>query len=379
MRGRRWGGLAITGFLFSGSPLPGQTEASLTTGASVVRYEGFLTSSALVVAPAIRFDSPRLVLAGQGSWTSFESGNSVLEGTAAASWLAGSGGRLRLELTGSGGMSQYAGRDPAAHVLGGARLHLLGGTSGGWAGITTGASGESGAAPLAMAIAGWSARNRWSLVGTATTTLLGPVRFLDLVGAVRWAGPRLELQASTGLRPWASEPGRDIGVVAAAYGEVNAALAVTRWLAVSLSGGKYPADPVRHTLGASYASAGLRLRRAGKGAPPVTLGAGGVLRGRLMPTEPDAPPLEVLGSGDRRILRVHTSNATMIELMGDFTDWVPVRLVRLAPGVWEVELAIPAGVHRVNLRVNGGPWTAPGGTRIEQTEFGGSVGILVVP
>jgi hypothetical protein len=28
---------------------------------------------------------------------------------------------------------------------------------------------------------------------------------------------------------------------------------------------------------------------------------------------------------------------------------------------------------------DGGPWVAPGGTRVERTEFGGSVGILVVP
>ena len=291
----------------------------------------------------------------------------------------GSGGRLRLELMGSGGMSQYAGRDPAAHVLGGARLHLFGGHSGGWAAVTTGASGESGAVPLEMAIAGWSARNRLSLVGTATTTVLGRVRYMDLVGAVRWARPRLELQASAGVRPWAPFPANEIGVVMAAYGEVNAAVTVTRWLAVSVSGGKYPADPVRHTLGASYASAGLRLRAAGKSASPVPLGAGGVLRGRLTPTEPNAPPLEVLGSGDRRTLRVHAAGATSIELMGDFTDWVPVPLLRVAAAVWEVDLAIPAGVHRVNLRINGGPWTAPGGSRIEQTEFGGAVGLLVVP
>lgn len=378
MRGRRWGGLAITGLLISRFPLAAQTEASLTTGASVVRYEGFLTSSAFVVAPALRFDSPRLVLAGQGSWTAFESGNSVVQGTAAASWLVGGAKGWRLELSGSAGASQYAGRDPAAHVLGGARLHFFGGSSGGWAGITTGASGEAGAVPLEMAVAGWTVRNRWSLAGTATTTLLGQVRYLDLVGAMRWTGPRLELQASAGVRPWAPFPANEIGVVMTAYGEVNAAVTVTRWLAVSLSGGKYPADPVRHTLGATYASAGLRLRRAGRPAPPVPLGAGGVLRGRLVPTEPNAPALEVLGSGDRRTLRVSAGNATTVELMGDFTDWVPVALRRVAAALWEVELAIPAGVHRVNLRVNGGPWTAPGGARVEQTEFG-SAGIVVVP
>ncbi len=380
MRGRRRRGLLIGALLLAaGSPLAGQTEGSLTTAASVVRYDGFLTSSAIVLAPAIRFDTPRLSLAALGSWTMFESGNGVLQGTAAASWLAGSSGRWRLELSGSAGASQYAGRDPAAHVLGGARLHVFGTGTGGWLGITTGASGESGAAPVEFAAAGWSVRNRLTMVGTATTTVLGRVRYLDLVGAVRWAGPRLELQASAGARPWARDPGGDVGLVTAAYGEVNAAVTLTRWLAVSLAGGKYPGDPVRHTLGAAYASAGIRLRTPGKAAPSMPLQAGGVLRDRLIPTEPDAPPLEVLGSGDHRTLRVRARDAASIELMGDFTDWVPVRLTRVAPAVWEVELAIPAGVHRVNIRLNGGAWTAPGGARVERTEFGGSVGLLVIP
>jgi hypothetical protein len=64
--------------------------------------------------------------------------------------------------------------------------------------------------------------------------------------------------------------------------------------------------------------------------------------------------------------------------MGDFTDWAPVALVRVAPGVWEVELAIPAGVHRANIRINGGPWTARAGTH-RADRVRGAVGLLVVP
>jgi hypothetical protein len=46
------------------------------------------------------------------------------------------------------------------------------------------------------------------LVGTATTTWLGQVRYLDLVGAMRWTGPRLELQLSAGARALGAGPGR---------------------------------------------------------------------------------------------------------------------------------------------------------------------------
>jgi len=104
-----------------------------------------------------------------------------------------------------------------------------------------------------------------------------------------------------------------------------------------------------------------------------------VLGGRRVPTEESGPPLELEGSAERRTLRVRVPGATSVELMGDFTDWIPVQLAQVAPAVWEVTLAVPSGVHRVNLRLNGGPWSAPGGARLERTEFGGVVGIVVVP
>jgi hypothetical protein len=78
-----------------------------------------------------------------------------------------------------------------------------------------------------------------------------------------------------------------------------------------------------------------------------------------------------------------------VELMADFTDWVPVPLVRLPRGtaggrardaadLWAAELVIAPGVHRVNVRVDGGPWRPPPGLSVVRDEFGGEVGLLVV-
>jgi hypothetical protein len=64
--------------------------------------------------------------------------------------------------------------------------------------------------------------------------------------------------------------------------------------------------------------------------------------------------------------------------MGDFTDWRAVPLARAGDGTWEVRLALAAGVYRINVRVNGGEWVVPGGTRLEGSEFGGAVGLMVV-
>jgi hypothetical protein len=89
-----------------------------------------------------------------------------------------------------------------------------------------------------------------------------------------------------------------------------------------------------------------------------------------------------------RELRVLVPGARRVELMGDFTDWTPVALTplgRRAGGrgsdgddVWLAELVIAPGVHRVNVRVDGGPWRPPPGLSVVRDEFGGEVGLLVV-
>ena len=36
------------------------------------------------------------------------------------------------------------------------------------------------------------------------------------------------------------------------------------------------------------------------------------------------------------------------------------------------------GAHRLNVRVDGGPWRVPRGTRLEADEFGTAAGIIVI-
>jgi hypothetical protein len=44
-----------------------------------------------------------------------------------------------------------------------------------------------------------------------------------------------------------------------------------------------------------------------------------------------------------------------------------------------VVVRIPKGIHRIAVRVDGGPWTAPAGARRADDDYGGEVGIFVVP
>jgi len=160
----------VTLLSLAGLPLAAQPAGSLGVGASLVQYDGFLASGAAVLAPAIRFDTPRFSFAGQGSWTVFESGNGVLQGNVAGGWLVGSRDGWRLELSGSAGAAQYADESSTGHALGGARFHVFGTAVGGWLGATTGAGfGSATGTPLEITAAGWSVRRRTARLSRRTS------------------------------------------------------------------------------------------------------------------------------------------------------------------------------------------------------------------
>jgi hypothetical protein len=87
-----------------------------------------------------------------------------------------------------------------------------------------------------------------------------------------------------------------------------------------------------------------------------------------------------IAEGERgmRIVRVVAAGARTVELMGDFTSWEPIALIAEEGGVWVARLDIAPGVHRVNIRIDGGEWIAPPGLSSVADDFGGQVGVFVV-
>jgi hypothetical protein len=79
-----------------------------------------------------------------------------------------------------------------------------------------------------------------------------------------------------------------------------------------------------------------------------------------------------------REILVRARHAETVELAGDFTDWKPVTLARWGPDWWRAVLAIPPGLHRLAIRIDGGEWRAPPGTRPVESEFGGQVAEILV-
>jgi hypothetical protein len=105
-----------------------------------------------------------------------------------------------------------------------------------------------------------------------------------------------------------------------------------------------------------------------------------VLRVRREHAEDDGGRLDVRGGDDSlRVVSVRLPSATTVEIMGDFTDWEPVPMTRAPNGEWRVERVITPGTHRVAIRVDAGAWTVPPNLPRVDDEFGGDVGIVIVP
>ncbi len=369
--------------LYFGSPLVAQTVGTVDIGASVVEYDGFLVSGAAVLSPALHFNAPNISVGAQGAWTVFESGNQVLQASAAAAWIAPSRQWWRVEFSGSVGASKYADETGYGHLLARARVHFFGQRAGGWVGGTTGGSfGESNRTPFELAVGGWSVRDRFTVVGTLTGTWLAGDGYVDLLGAARWRGVGVEVEARAGARPFAEGGGEVGGARTGVYGDASALFSLGEGIALQLSGGSYPSNPVRQVLAARYITAGVRLNIFGSEVSAVPTITDAMLRAgrdRAVSEDASSARLEIVPSRHPRTLRVHVMGAASVEMMGDFTDWQTVQLTRTGDTTWEIQLPLTRGVHRVNIRVDGGRWLVPAGTRLEQTEFGDAVGVVVIP
>lgn len=342
-----------------------------------MEYDGFLVSGALVASPSIQLDDANRSLGAQATWVLFESGNQILQFSGAGAWLTRPRGGLRVEFSGSFGAGYYEEADGYGHFLARSRLHYSGSTSGGWVSAGTGASfGGVQGTPVEVGMGGWSLMDRVGLAGSITATAVAGGSYIDLLGAARWSASRLRMDARIGARGFSGGEG------GGAYAELSMLYSVSSRFVVNLSGGRYRSDPARGVVGAKYINLGLRINLSRAREPVVpTIGRALVQVQRELISSDYASPgrLEVQSVGSGHIILMYAPGATSVEIMGDFTDWLPVALRHVAGDEWELEATLPAGPHRVNVRIDGGPWLVPLGTRMEETEFGGAVGIVVVP
>jgi hypothetical protein len=198
--------------------------------------------------------------------------------------------------------------------------------------------------------------------GTGGQPQVDRVALTDAVLSGRWRLRSVDFDASLGRRFSRFAPEATI------WG-LSAARDLSPTLALVAAAGRAGSDPVTSVPGARYFAIGLRLKVGAPSLAPLPM---------LAATEASAPfrigPPVAAG---REIL-VRAPAADTVELAGDFTDWRPVALRRWSEDSWRILLPVAPGLHRLAIRVDGGEWRAPPGTRPVQSEFGGEVAEVVV-
>jgi hypothetical protein len=358
-------------------PCAAQVEATLDASASLVKYDGYLAAGAASLTPSVAWQSSRAALAARGSFLAFETGRTSIQGLISAATFSPPVGAVRLEGAGEAGASVYAGFARFAHALGRARVHVFGHRVGAWAGPLMGrlSRGNGGEGARGASAGGWVRFPAGALEATWTRLIVGDTAFSDLLGRAHLRAGALDVAGSFGTRVASRGGGRGV------YGDVTATVRLAEWVALLVGGGTYPSDPVRGSIPGRYLTAGVRLlpRAAPRAAEMQQIGV--APRGGPVGDAPrlDRARVSVERLDGLAVLVVRVSEASRVEVMGDFTEWQPVALAASGQGRYEYALALPPGMHRFNLRLDGGAWGVPLGAGFAADEFGGSVGVLIVP
>jgi hypothetical protein len=225
-----------------------------------------------------------------------------------------------------------------------------------------------------LAAGGWVASSdvTFAFTGTATFTAYGS--YADLAATIRHARPG-GLEAEAVLSARAGDPFNDPGP----FLEATVTIPLISHTALVFAGGRYAADPVRGNVAGDYLSAAFRLTAPFQARRPITMAIA-----RDPATEDTGTAVAALievrpGHGSARTLVFRVAGAVRVEVMADFTDWVATPLEARGANRWSISLPVTPGRHRLNLRLDGGPWIVPVGTMPIADDFQGLVGAVVIP
>lgn len=328
-----------------------------------------------------------------------------MTGSAVASWYHRLQGPVTFELTGDLEGQHGIGRRDAATGLGGGRLHLQARHSGLWFGASAGRNYlgslqriEVGAwralGPLAFQVQGWQTTNRYSIAGTGDTAPTFPdtlnpapqsgarkdqVRSTTDIGVwSHYATGRAEFRVGSGMRfgtmgstmsgSLTATPGRSGKRVSSTWWSLEGTWWMVDRLGLVTSVGQSPIDPTVAGSGEQFLRLGFRAslhsRQPGANLVAPIRRSTSLFRTRTLP-------------GDEVEFLLRAPEASQVELMADFTGWEPV-VMEAAEGRWKVRLRVPPGIHRINVRYDGGAWQAPPDTRVVRDEFGQESGEMVL-
>jgi hypothetical protein len=357
-------------------PLAAQQRSALDVGLSVVYFPD---DSTTVAGPSVGWTS---TAEGHRLFGQLNAGGVGTIGAASGSVTASGGARAplasRLLVEGAAelfGIAGSAARGATTATASGRLIALLP-HGGAWgrtsasvarreAGTLPGQSVEGGAwwswprGRLSAAMVDQRARGQL-FSGPLRDRFIGTVRVHYTEGTLgaHLEGDAIALDLSVGLRrdPDAAQLYEPTLAATAAFW-----IGETRAWTVSVS--RQPADFVRGADAARWLAIGMRFYEPNPA------------RSRA---ERVRPVLVLASTGEERVVRVRAAGARVVELMGDFTNWAPIAL-SAGPAGFEHAFALSAGAHHVVVRVDGATWRPAANTPAVDDDFGGRVGLLVVP
>ena len=410
---------ALTFVLLAPHGALAQIASRLEAGSITTQQDGEVPTSVLSVAPGIRVNLPYLALAAHGSaWLSGQQWQ-IADGALSGTLLTPTIKHFRAELIGNASRALFEQSLENDQVDAQARVHMLfSQNSGIWVGggvarpwriavvsavdvagggawtrlgdamlsgtftnfffTKVAATRDSAGTPQACGAhnepLALSTPTTASLSNTASSSNTGASdcrrlsRFSDLEGSINWAYGWFELTGQAGYRFGDSY---DVTPDSRRWAAGTAVLWVTDRVAAVMGGGRVPANPSRGLPARSYANFGLMLSYSSIPRNSVPVAPRTIAAVKDFEVRP-------LATGTQKIT-IRVGGVETVEVMGDFSDWTPLLLMRRGRDLWDLTLPVSAGVHEINLRLDGGPWLAPPGLPTRRDSFNGEVGLLVVP
>ena len=373
------------------SPLGAQAPVrTRDVGFATVDYSNGLTLGALTLTETLALERASGSLFATGLVSLFNDGRWSMQGGLTGSrfsapiaaggilrpWFRAVRGELSLNTT----STAQQGFMPTLQLLSQARLHLLADdySMRGGAAITRTFDGFAWRTTVLGDAGGWARVGDAVVSYTATPMQL---QYGDVLGdneaTVSWSRGRVTYDASLGVRLGEAQQGT------AGWGSLTTTWSLRAGALATASVGSYPIDLIQGLPGGRYAAFALRLPTGGLKA----------LRARparpLAPPPPERPELPIterlalvigppLDSLSLREVRVWAPGIRTVELLGDFTEWVPVPLIRQSNGEWRGYYHVTPGIHRINLRLNREEFDVPVNLAKVKDEFTGDVGLIIV-
>jgi hypothetical protein len=344
-------------------------RASIDAGALTMQYADSIDSNAIALTPAFWIDSHFASLSATGTLSRFGEGAWSLQGSGDGSLFTRRFGIAMGELQGTAGGSTRNDGSRTGQLIAIARGHISTDKRGAWIGAGLGATwdGVEWRNVQQGEAAAWArAGNASALLSITPISVDDTIKYFDTELSAGVSLRRIDLSITGGVRGGSNLP--TLGGTATSWGSASATGWILPRLALVASAGTYPVDLTQGFPGGRFASLSIRVgsRRFSPSSEPALE----VHAAKMFEVKPVDRTLQTI--------RIRSRGAETVELMGDFTDWAPVKLDTDGSGWWSVTLPVTPGLHEMNMRIDGGRWVVPAGMARKSDEFGGTVGVFLI-